>query len=144
MGLHPNQSHPTYRALIELGKALRTIFLCEYLGDESIRQEVNKGLSIIEDWNDVNDFIFFGNAGKFVTNKKISKELSVLALHLLQNCLVFMNTLLVQAILKDQTFLNTLTGEDYRALTPLIFNHINPYGTFILDMNERLSLQEAA
>jgi hypothetical protein len=30
--------------------------------------------------------------------------------------------------------------EDLRALTPLIWSHINPYGLFRLDMNERLQI----
>lgn len=33
--------------------------------------------------------------------------------------------------------------EDLRALTPLIYAHINPYGIFELDMNERLPLKVA-
>ncbi len=28
--------HPTYKALPELGKAVKTIFLCRYLGSESL------------------------------------------------------------------------------------------------------------
>jgi len=31
-----------------------------------------------------------------------------------------------------------MTGEDYRALTPLIYNHINPYGEFRIDQDKRL------
>ena len=31
--------------------------------------------------------------------------------------------------------------EDFRALTPLIYAHVNPYGTFRLDMNERIPLE---
>ena len=34
--------------------------------------------------------------------------------------------------------------EDFRALTPLIYSHINPYGVFMLDMQSRLPLQELA
>src|SRR5438093_45063 len=32
-----NQQHPTYRALTELGKAVRTVFLCRYLSSEALR-----------------------------------------------------------------------------------------------------------
>ncbi|MBD1903935.1 transposase [Funiculus sociatus GB2-A5] len=32
--------------------------------------------------------------------------------------------------------------EDLRALTPLIWGYINPYGIFRLDMNERLQLEQ--
>lgn len=33
-----------------------------------------------------------------------------------------------------------MTTEDYRALTPLIYNHINPYGEFHMDLDKRLAL----
>ena len=32
--------------------------------------------------------------------------------------------------------------EDLRALTPLIYSHVNPYGTFKLDMMERIPIEE--
>lgn len=33
-----------------------------------------------------------------------------------------------------------MTPRDYAALTPLIWEHVNPYGRFDLDMNARLAL----
>jgi hypothetical protein len=36
-----------------------------------------------------------------------------------------------------------MTLEDYRALTPLIYHHVNPYGLFELDMAKRLPLEQA-
>jgi len=32
---------PTYKAIAELGKAIKTIFLCRYLHDESLRPEIH-------------------------------------------------------------------------------------------------------
>ena len=49
-----NVQHPTYKALAELGKALKTIFLCRYLQSESLRREVHEGLNVIENWNSAN------------------------------------------------------------------------------------------
>lgn len=52
--------HPTYQALMELGRVIKTIFLCQYLDTEAVRREVNEGLNVVERWNGVNDFIFYG------------------------------------------------------------------------------------
>ena len=88
--------HPTYLALMELGRVIKTIFLCQYLDSEAVRREINEGLNVVERWNGVNDFIFYGKGGEFADNRLESQELSVLSLHLLQICLVYVNTLMIQ------------------------------------------------
>ena len=131
--------HPTYLALLELGRAIKTIFLCQYLDSEAVRREVNEGLNVVERWNGVNDFIFYGKGGEFASNRLESQELSVLSLHLLQICLVYVNTLMIQSVLTHPHWEKKLTDTDKRAITPLIFSHVNPYGTFELNMNERIA-----
>ena len=64
----------------------------------------------------------------------------MLALHLLQNAMVHINTLMIQQTLAQSDWTNRLTAPDRRALTPLIWEHINPYGRFELDMTARLAL----
>ena len=61
-------------------------------------------------------------------------------MHLLQMSMVYINTLMIQQLLAEPDWLNRLEPEDLRALTPLIYAHVNPYGRFYLDMDERLSL----
>ena len=46
-----NIQHPTYKAFAELGRAVKTIFLCRYLHSEDLRREINEGLNVIEQWN---------------------------------------------------------------------------------------------
>jgi len=83
---------------------------------------------------------FYGKSGEIATNRLDDQELSVLALHLLQACLVYINTLMLQAILADPTWMERMTADDFRALSPLVYTHINPYGTFELDMAARLPI----
>jgi TnpA family transposase len=135
--------HPTQRALNELGRAVKTIFLCRYLHSEALRREINEGLNVVEQWNGANSFIFYGKNSEIAANRLDEQELSVLCLHLLQMCLVYINTLMIQKVLTEPGWNKKMTKEDLRELTPLFWTHVNPYGTFRLDMNERLELDAA-
>jgi TnpA family transposase len=130
--------HPAFQALLELGKVRKTIFLCRYLNSEALRQEIEEGLNVIENWNSANDFIWYGKGGEISTNNKEQQEIAILSLHLLQICLVYINTLLVQRVLEESTWLDKMQPEDFRGLTPLFYGHVNPYGRLDLNMNERI------
>jgi TnpA family transposase len=141
-----NVQHPTYKALAELGKAMKTAFLCRYLDDEALRREINEGLNVVETWNSANGFIFFGRGGEVASNRSDDQHASVAALHLLQSCLVYVNTLMLQRVLVESRWRERMTAPDLRGLTPLVWGHVSPYGAFDLDMKQRLDieLREAA
>ena len=135
--------HPTYQAIIELGSAMTTIFRCQSLPEEALRRDIHDGLPVIENWNNAKDVIFFGKGGEIATNRMEDQELAILSLHLLQISLVYINTLLIQQVFTDPTWWERMKPDDLRALTPLIYAPITPYGTCELDMQKRLHLEAA-
>ncbi|MHB8749944.1 MAG: Tn3 family transposase, partial [Aggregatilineales bacterium] len=136
--------HPAYRALAELGKVIKTLFLCHYLSSEALRREIDEGLNIIENWNSANDVLGYGRSGEFSGRRLADQEVSMLTLQLLQNSLIYINTLLLQQVLAKPYWFKRMTEADWRALTPLFYAHISLYGTFTLDMDERIPIERAA
>ena len=138
-----NAQHPAYKAFAEIGKAIKTIFLCRYLASEELRREIHAGLNVVETWNGTNDFIFFGEGGELTTNRQEDQEMGLLCLHLLQSSLVFINTLMIQRIFQEPGWVERMTERDLAALSPLLTQHITKYGRFELDLKTRLPLEDS-
>lgn len=119
----------------------QTIFLCEYLNSEAVRQEIQEGLNVVENWNGANSFAWYGKGREIAVNHRDAQEIAILSLHLLQICMVYVNTFLVQKILAEKEWFDKMQPEDFRGSTPLFYGHITPYGEFLLDMNKRINIE---
>jgi hypothetical protein len=84
--------------------------------------------------------VFFARRGELASNRREDHEVSMLALHLLQSCMIYANTLMLQQELARPHWRQKLEPRDLSALTPLIWEHVNPYGRFELEMNPRIQL----
>jgi hypothetical protein len=45
-----------------------------------------------------------------------------------------------EQILTEPAWANRLNASDLRGITPLVYGHVNPYGSFHLDLHSRLPI----
>ena len=57
---------------------------------------MHEGLNVVENWNATNDFLCYGRQGELATNSREQQEIVTLSLQLLQNCLMLINTILIE------------------------------------------------
>jgi hypothetical protein len=56
---------------------------------------------------------------------------------------MLINTLLVEQTIEQHELMAKLSEEDRRALSPLFYEHVNPYGLFALDLEQPPLLEVA-
>lgn len=128
-----NYGNPLFKALREIGRAQKTIFLCRYLHSESLRQEINAGLNIVENWNSMIKFVHYAKSIDAPSNNIDDQEVSILTLHLIQLCMTYVNIVMLQNLLKKKL----LPKGQY---TSSFYSHINPYGDINFSFTKRLNI----
>ncbi|MCX4403826.1 transposase [Streptomyces sp. NBC_01764] len=88
-----NASHPTCAAMLEVGRAQKTIFVARYLRLRDLQREIEEGLDVMESSNGANSVIAYGKGGEIASNRRDEQEMFVLCLRILQSALVHVNYL---------------------------------------------------
>lgn len=119
------------KALTQLGRIVKTIFILKYLSDEKLRRKVQKQLNRGEQRHGLAKWLFFANHGEFRTGdyEEIMNKASCLSI--LSNAALIWNTIEIGKII-DQLRLGgaEINDENIAGISPLLFRHIIPNGTY--------------
>lgn len=130
LAAYPRQNQ-VVRALTELGKLERTIFLLEYFRDEAQRRRILIGLNKGEALHALARQIFFGRLGELRDRALEDQIHRASYLHLLMAAITAWNTVyLTEAIAQLRRQGETISESTIAHIAPLGWEHINLIGNY--------------
>ncbi|MBW4040210.1 MAG: Tn3 family transposase [Acidobacteria bacterium] len=131
------------RALQELGRLIKTLYLLRFIDDDSYRRRILVQLNRGEGRHQLARIIFHGKRGELRQRYREGQEDQLGALGLVVNLVVLWNTIYMDAAL------NQLRAEGYEVLpddvarlSPLSFKHINMLGRYAFTLPDTVARGE--
>jgi TnpA family transposase len=122
---------PTGRAIAELGRIAKTLYLLAYLDDEPYRRRILTQLNRTESRHALARQVFHGQRGQLRQRYREGQEDQLGALGLVLNAIVLWNTRYLDAALTQlRAEGRAVNQDDVARLSPLIHEHINLLGRY--------------
>jgi TnpA family transposase len=128
---------PLARALEELGRIIKSLYLLAYLDDAAYRRRILVQLNRGEGRHQLARVVFHGKRGELRQHYREGQEDQLGALGLVVNAIILWNTIYMNAAieqLRQEGF--EVRDEDLARLSPLGFEHINMLGRYIFSLPE--------
>ena len=133
------------RALDELGRIVKTLYLLGYIDDEAYRRRILTQLNRGEGRHQLARVVFHGKRGELRQRYREGQEDQLGALGLVVNAIVLWNTIYMDAALgqlRAEGF--DVRDEDVARLSPLGHEHINMLGRYAFTLPEPVARGETA
>lgn len=130
------------KALTELGRLLKTIYILSYIQDDKIRRQVHKQLNRGEHRHAVAKYIFFANRGEFRTGDidEIMNKASCLSI--LSNAVLAWNTVHISGIVKKlRQNGHIIEDKNLSRISPMMYKHVFVNGTYDFSKREPVVMQ---
>ena len=127
-----SRKNKLYFAFRELGRAVRTMFLLEYIGDQELRQTIQAAQNKCEGFNNFAQWAYFGS--DTIEDNVRENQLKIIKYnHLVANLLIFHNChTMTQAFKELEAEGMQLTPELLAAFSPYRTHHANRFGMYEL------------
>lgn len=131
------------RALEELGRIIKTLYLLAYIDDEAYRRRILNQLNRGEGRHQLARVVFHGKRGELRQRYREGQEDQLGALGLVVNAIVLWNTIYMDAALdqlRREGF--EVRDEDVVRLSPLAHEHVNMLGRYTFTLPEPVARGE--
>lgn len=134
-----NRKNKLYFAFRELGMAVRTDFLLEYIGDVELRRTIHAETNKSEQFNGFAKWSFFGGDGIIAENLRHEQRKIIKYNHLVANMVIMHNVVGMSNVIKQlQVEGWEITPDMLGGLGPLRPGHINRFGEYSPDFRRKL------
>ncbi|MEI7929817.1 MAG: Tn3 family transposase, partial [Verrucomicrobiales bacterium] len=138
--LRSNRPSTLARAIGELGRVAKTLYLLSYVDDETYRRRILTQLNRGEGRHGVARTVFHGQRGEVRQRYREGQEDQLVALGLVVNVMVLWNTLYMDAALAHLRRTGAeVKPEDVARLSPLGHAHINVLGRYSFALAEGIA-----
>lgn len=128
-----------YQAFRELGRVIRTGFLLQYLSDKELRETIHAATCKSESFNAFKNWVGFGGEGVIRQNSRDEQRKVIKYNHLVANCICLYNVASITKVLNDLSEEGiSVNKEALKAISPYITSHINRFGNYQLDLNQKI------
>lgn len=138
------KQHNLYKAMKELGRIYRSLYILKYYDELELRQATEKQLNKVERSHQFARAIFFDNNSEIKQELKEDQDTTILCRVFLQNCIILWNSLqLSQLVLKE-----TDTSQQKEILdiisngTACSWQHINFHGEYEFNEPQKSSFNQ--
>src|SRR5699024_5639181 len=139
-----------YQAFQELGRAVRTVFLLEYITNIDLRRYITATTNIAEAYNGFAKWLFFGEEGIITDNDTEQQKKAIKYNDLIANAVIFQNVADITTILRSLSQEGyDIKDTDIADLSPYLRRHIKRFGDYVIDLesppeplNEKMTLTE--
>ena len=124
---------PLYEAMVQVGKLLRTVFLCDYFVNEAFRRELLRVLNRGEAVNALKRAIYLGRIASYQAKQHDEMQAVADPLSLLANLVMAWNTMKMQSVprpVERSTFHRGAAGTDRAHRKPTRTEGVNLRGVF--------------
>ena len=131
------------RALQELGRVIKTLFLLNYLNDEAYRRRILTQLNRGEGRHRLARVVFYGQRGELRQRYREGQEDQLTALGLVVNAIIVWNTMYMERALEHlRSTGQPVLAADMARLSPLGYAHLNLLGRYTFALREPIAQGE--